>query len=245
MAKMVGLSRNLKLQWLNKVVELASSNLTEQEIKDQLNEYLSFDISSQTNMRKTREILMNIWIYDNGINGKLKNEAISIIRDMPENALVIHWCMMLATYPVFVDTCKLIGRLSEFQDEISMSQIRQKLYDEWGERSTIYHSIDKLISTLKGLNVIYSKHPGKYQIVNHTIHDSRVSAFMLYALMLLDDSGYHTFPDLGNSVYFYPFQYRINKESLFSDKRFSINNFGGEATISLNILNCNTKLHTF
>ena len=55
MAKIVGLSRNLKLQWLNKVVELASSNLTEQEIKDQLNEYLSFEISSPTNLRKTRE----------------------------------------------------------------------------------------------------------------------------------------------------------------------------------------------
>ena len=63
MAKMVGLSRNLKLQWLNKVVELALGELTEQEIKDQLNEYLSFEISSQTNIRKTREILMNIWVY--------------------------------------------------------------------------------------------------------------------------------------------------------------------------------------
>ena len=63
MAKMVGLSRNLKFQWLNKVVELASGELTEQEIKDQLNEYLSFEISSPTNIRKTREILMNIWVY--------------------------------------------------------------------------------------------------------------------------------------------------------------------------------------
>lgn len=65
MAKMVGLSRNLKFQWLNKVVELASGELTEQEIKDQLNEYLSFEISSPTNIRKTREILMNIWVYKN------------------------------------------------------------------------------------------------------------------------------------------------------------------------------------
>ena len=72
MAKIVGLSRNLKLQWLNKVVELASSNLTEQEIKDQLNEYLSFEISSPTNLRKTREILMNIWVYENDISNKLK-----------------------------------------------------------------------------------------------------------------------------------------------------------------------------
>lgn len=36
MAKMVGLSRNLKLSWLNQAVELVSSELTENEIKEKL-----------------------------------------------------------------------------------------------------------------------------------------------------------------------------------------------------------------
>lgn len=235
MAKMVGLSRNLKLQWLNKVVELASSNLTEQEIKDQLNEYLRFEISSPTNLRKTREILMNIWVYENDISNKLREEAVSIVRDMPEYALVAHWCMMMATYPVFVDMCKLIGRLSEFQDEITLSQIKQKLYDEWGERTTLYHSIDKLISTLKELNVLQCEKPGKYHIVRHEISNGRISAFMVYAMMLVDDSGYYSFTDLGNSVYFYPFQYQLEKELLLGDDRFSMNNFGGELSVSVNV----------
>lgn len=234
MAKMVGLSRNLKLQWLNKTVELASGNFTEQEIKEQLNEYLSFEISSPTNTRKTREILMNIWVYENGINDKLRAEAISIIHDMPEYALEIHWCMIMATYPVFVDMCKLIGRLSEFQDEISLRQIKQKLYDEWGERTTLYHSIDKLIATLKELNVIHCDHPGKYQIVKHTVNNGRVSSFMVYAMMLVDDSGYYSFSDLRNSVFFYPFQYHVEKELLLEDKRFLMNNFGGELSVSAN-----------
>lgn len=235
MAKMVGLSRNLKLQWLNKVVELVSSNLTEQEIKDQLNEYLSFEISSPTNLRKTREILMNIWVYENDISNKLREEAVSIVRDMPEYALVAHWCMMMATYPVFVDMCKLIGRLSEFQDEITLSQIKQKLYDEWGERTTLYHSIDKLISTLKELIVLQCEKPGKYHIVKHEVSNGRISAFMMYAMMLVGDSGYYSFTDLGNSVYFYPFQYQLEKELLLGDDRFSMNNFGGELSVSVNV----------
>ena len=49
MAKIVGLSRNLKLQWLNKTAELVLEGLTEKEIKDQLNEYLSFEITSAIN----------------------------------------------------------------------------------------------------------------------------------------------------------------------------------------------------
>lgn len=235
MAKMVGLSRNLKLQWLNKAVELASSDFTEQEIKEQLNEYLSFEISSPTNIRKTREILMNIWVYESEINGKLKEEALSIIHNMPEYALEIHWCMMMATYPVFVDMCKLIGRLSEFQDEITLSQIKQKLYDEWGERTTLYHSIDKLISTLKELSVLKCDKPGKYQIVKHTVRNSRVSAFMVYAMMLVDDSGYYPYVELGNAVYFYPFEYQVEKEIFLTDNRFSMNNFGGELSVSVNI----------
>lgn len=235
MAKMVGLSRNLKFQWLNKVVELASGELTEQEIKDQLNEYLSFEISSPTNIRKTREILMNIWVYKNELNSKLRDEAISIIQDMPEYALVVHWCMMMASYPVFVDMCKLIGRLWEFQDEISLSQIKQKLYDEWGERTTLYHSIDKLISTLKELNVLSSDRPGKYKIVKHAVRNNRVSVFMIYAMMLIGDSGYYSFADLSNAIFFYPFEYQIEKELILGDSRFSTNNFGGELSVSVNV----------
>ena len=177
---------------------------------------------------------MNIWVYENDVNNKLRDEAISIVRDMPGYALVAHWCMMMATYPVFVDMCKLIGRLSEFQDEITLSQLKQKLYDEWGERTTLYHSIDKLISTLKELSVLQCDKPGKYKIVKHFVGNSRVSAFMVYAMMLVDDSGYYPFAELGGTVYFYPFEYQVEKEILLTDNRFSMNNFGGELSVSVN-----------
>ena len=234
MAKMVGLSRNLKMQWLNKTAELVMEGLSEKEIHDQLNEYLSFEISSPTNFRKTREILMYIWVYENEIGSKLKNEAISIIKDLPEYALEVHWCMMMAAYPVFDDMCKLIGKMSEFQDEIALSQIKQKLYDEWGERTTLYHSIDKLISTLKELNVLSSDRPGKYKIVKHAVRNNRVSVFMVYAMMLIGDSGYYSFAELSNAVFFYPFEYQIEKELILGDSRFSMNNFGGELSVSVN-----------
>ena len=48
MAKMVGLSRNLKLPWLNEVVRLYVEGLEDDQIKEQLNEYLSYEIGSPT-----------------------------------------------------------------------------------------------------------------------------------------------------------------------------------------------------
>lgn len=234
MAKMVGLSRNLKIQWLNKTVELYASGLNEAEIKEQLNEYLSFEISSPTNLRKTREILMNIWVYENELAKGIKKDAVELINKDQDNALAMHWCMMLAAYPVFVDLCKLIGKMSEFQDEITLAQIKQKLYDEWGERSTLYHSIDKLVATLKNMDVLVCDKPGKYRINKHRISDQKVVILMVYLLMLIDDSGYYTFLDLNASSYLFPFSYDVKKEAIMEDERFVFNNFGGELTIALN-----------
>ena len=76
MAKMVGLSRGLKSEWLDKTVKLVLAGLSENEIKDELNEYLSFEIKSPTNIRKTREILMNLWVYPNEDMDDIRNDAI-------------------------------------------------------------------------------------------------------------------------------------------------------------------------
>ena len=84
-------------------------------------------------------------------------------------------------------------------------------------------------------SVLQCEKPGKYHIVKHEVRNGRISAFMVYAMMLVDDSGYYSFTDLGNSVYFYPFQYQLEKELLLGDDRFSMNNFGGELSVSVNV----------
>ena len=78
---MVGLSRNLKEPWLNKVAELAIEGLTEEDVKAQLNDYLGYEIESPTNLRKTREILMNVWIYNNDYSENLFEEAKTLYRN--------------------------------------------------------------------------------------------------------------------------------------------------------------------
>lgn len=231
---MIGLSRNIKIQWLNKTVELLFENLTEEEIKEQLNEYLSFEISSPTNLRKTREILLNIWVYENQYSDSIKVQALNLIKNYPEYTLEVHWCMILTTYPVFVDMCKLIGKISEFQDQITLAQLKQKLFDEWGERTTLYHSIDKLISTLKDFGVLVCDKPGKYHIGRHTVNNPKVVDFMLYVVMCIDNSGYYVLSELRSLQYLFPFEYKIEKEHLLNDNRFTLNNFGGELSISLN-----------
>ena len=144
-SKAVGLSRKITLKWLNKAHEFFSEGLTEEEFKTQMNDYLSFEIDSPTVLRKTREILMHVWFYEDDYYLTLiRRDADDLLKRYPEYDIAIHWCMLLSVYPVFADICKLIGRISDFTDIVTLSQLKQKLYDEWGERSTLYHSTDKI-----------------------------------------------------------------------------------------------------
>ena len=233
MAKMVGLSRNLKLPWLNEVVRLYAEGLDDNQIKEKLNEYLSFEIGSPTVLRKTREILMNIWVYENDYTAALRDEALRLFQKDSDYALPVHWCMMLAAYPVFQDMCRLIGKIGEFEETITTKQIKQKLFDEWGERSTLYHSSDKLISTLKALEALDSEKTGVYSIKKHEFSKPEIVYFLLYAMMKIDDAGYYSLLDLENSVYLFPFEYKVSKEAILMDERFTTGTFGGELSVSL------------
>lgn len=95
------------------------------------------------------------------------------------------------------------------------------------------YKIDKLISTLKEFDVLRCEKPGKYHINRMTVNNEQVSAFMAYAVMNIDDSGYYSFQELNDSVYLFPFEYHVEKETIVSDDRFSISTFGGEISISL------------
>lgn len=233
MAKMVGLSRNLKLPWLNEVVRLYTEGLDDVQIKEQLNEYLSFEIGSPTNLRKTREILMNIWVYENEYTVALRDEALRLLQKDSDYAIPVHWIMILSAYPVFQDLCRLIGKIGEFEETFTLKQVKQKLFDEWGERSTLYHSIDKLIATLKAMDVVESKKVGIYSIKTHALSRPEIVNFLLFAMMKIDNAGYYSLINLENSLYLFPFDYKVSKESILMDDRFKTGTFGGELSVSL------------
>jgi hypothetical protein len=154
MAKMVGYACSIRLQWLNKAVQLLSEGLDEEAYKNALNEYLSFEIDSPTRLRKTREILMRIWFYDDESISPVRKEALELINKNSDYAVPVYLCMIYTAYPVFADICKYMGKLFDFQDEITNPMIRQKLYDEWGERGSLEATTRRVTLTLKELGLL-------------------------------------------------------------------------------------------
>ena len=233
MSKLVGMSRNIKMEWLNKAAELYIAGKTEAEIKEDLNEYLSFEIESPTNLRKTREILMNIWARD--IEGA--EEAKEIAKELflsgkNESMLLAHWCLMVLAYPVFYDMCSTIGKMDRKMFDITNKEIRNKMFDLWGERSTLYHSLEKNIETLKDIGVFESLPKNKFDVKKYKIESEDGIVLIAYTLICTKEKLYVSIDELNNSPLFFPFEYDITVAVLENSNMFKIDKFGGELVVS-------------
>lgn len=231
MIRIVGLSRPIRLEWLNKTIELVKEDKTEDEIRDELNRYLSFEIKSPTNLRKSREILMNIWVKVPDELQKIKNLGINLYKDENINKLVIHWCMMLLAYPVFSDTCSLIGKITNVQGTFTTNWLKQNLMDLWGERATLLHSVDKILQTLKYTGSIENVKRGQYKINIYEIFDKQLKILIVMTIMELKSRAYYEIFELSNIPQMFPFKYDISYEILNNSGLFTLNNFGGKIVL--------------
>lgn len=233
MSKIIGMSRNINLEWLNETASLVLLGKTEAEVKETLNEYLSFSIMSPTNLRKTREILMNIWTRKSVEHVKIRDFALEVFNtNKLSNKLVAHWCMILISYSVFGDICSVIGKMGDKQFDITTAQVKNRMFDVWGERTTLFHSIDKNIKTLKDLGSLSTIKTGVYEINKIDIKDEKAIVLIIATLLTIKDKLYLKIEELENSYEFFPFNYNVNLEELQMSELFSFDKFGGELVIS-------------
>jgi len=230
---MVGYGCSLKLAWLNHAVHLLSEDLSESEYKGRLNEYLAFEIDGETRLRKTREILMNIWYYDSKEISPVRQEALKLLADHPDDVAAIHLSLIYLTYPVVADVCKYMGRMFEFQDDITNTMLRQKLYDEWGERGTLQSICRRVTLTLKELDILTALSRTRYVLKKHHIAHQNVVNYLLAIAMRIDGGSYYSFTRLTEFNVLFPFEYAVSKEQLMLDNRFTLNNYDWQLSVAL------------
>ena len=232
MAKMVGLSRAIKIEWLNKTVDLVNEGMAPENIKEALNDYIEFEIKSPDNIRKAREILMNIWVYpfeDDKAN-RIREQALEAIRNGNEDKLAMHWCMLLLRYPVFVDVTGVIGKISSMQDSFSLAWLKDKMFEEWGERTTLFHSIDKIMQTLRQIGGVDSR-SGVYTVRHYEINDAATKMIIIKTILALKMKAYYEPSELANVPQMFPFSFTVDSELIFGNQEFEIGNFGGSPVV--------------
>ncbi len=232
MAKTVGFLCPLKIGWLNKVVNLVVEGMSPESIKSALNDYISFELKSPDNIRKTREMLMNLWVYpfaDEKAN-QIRDWAISAIKDGLEDRTVLHWCMLLIYYPVFSDVAGAIGKVLSLQDSFSMAWLKGKMAEQWGERSTLLRSVEMIMQTMRQLHVVVSER-GIYTANSIEITAKEEVKILVKTVLALRMQAYYEPSELTKVPQMFPFEYTVDSELIFGNQDFEIGGFGGSSVV--------------
>ena len=233
MAKTVGFACSIKLTWMKKAFEMLDEGLDEATYKQELNDYLSFEIEGPTRLRKTREILMNIWYYDSAGINQQRAEGCAIIKRHMESFVPVSLCLLYSAYPVVADICRFMGRLFETHDEVTNVMLKQKLYDAWGERGTLESTARRVTLTLKEMGILKEATRTRYALNKIEIINNEAISYMLAVAMKIDKGSYYSFTELNGFDVLFPFDYNTSKEYILTDKHFLVTHFSGEMTISL------------
>jgi hypothetical protein len=232
MDKIVGLSRALKPEWLDKTVELLIQGKDEKTLKDNLNGYLSFEIKSPTNLRKTREILLRIWVRSKDLYPDIHKLALDAYQSGRSNKLALNWAMILLSYSVFSDVACRIGKIGMVQDTFTTSWLKEKLTETWGDRTTLFHSCDKILQTLKAIGAIRNKKIGVYEIKKYEVNDENTVSVLLLCLLALNRQAYYDVSEICNNPLFFPFEFTVTLDWLHRSPLFALSNFGGKMVLS-------------
>lgn len=186
MAERIGLSKNIKLDWMNLAADQHLQGKNQTEAMPVIDGLIHESITCQANLRTIRAVLLNMWFKN---EDWYLDKASKAIMGLPSNERIpIHWALLLKRYPVFYDLCTVIGGLFEYREEITLGQIRNRIFEKWGARDTLQGCLSKNMQMFRELKALEAIKPaGTYK--RNTMVISDVNIMQLLCASLIDASG--------------------------------------------------------
>jgi len=231
----IGFDRVVKLNWLNKTAEIYSQEKDFKNVKLALDYYLKDDVGGD-NRRKTINILVRTWVNVDPNHTAIRDKALEFLKTADTNErIAIHWSMLLLAYPIFANLTATAGKLLNLQDEFSLSMVRRRIYELWGERSTLQYAIDKMVRSLIDWGVIEGgEKPGEYRRIEPLeIRNIEVKLLMLEAYIIASGKPHLQFVEVNKLDEMFPFKLDIGLDDFHKVNKFKLNKMGGEVVIGL------------
>ena len=150
----IGFSQPIELAWLEAAARFLGDTLNVEEVRSELDELLSHKIAvNSTSKRSSRNkrvtILMSTWVTPKRELVGFRDHALSVLRlTSGRERTLVHYAMLIATYPFFALVANHVGRLLRLQDQCSMDQLKRRCREELGQRDTVSFAVTRVIRTL-------------------------------------------------------------------------------------------------
>ncbi len=131
--------------------------------------------------------IMKCWVSPEMALRPFRDAALSYARmgDRPDR-VVLHWAVTIAVYPFWHRVATVVGRLLNLQEAVSQSQIRQRCYEAFGERTTIERSARRVVRSFVDWGLLGdSETKGMYRrCVPMVIGNPHLAALLMESVLL-------------------------------------------------------------
>lgn len=191
---LIGIKQIIRLEWLKKTVNLLLAGFEAKAIRNELHEFLQNDQlyntleSKRSSQTRTFAVnnLMKIWVTPDPALIPFRNASLDYIRQNPNMDFAVHWGMLCAAYPFWHNIALYTGRLLSLHNQITSTQITNRIKEKYGDRTTVIRNTGYVISAFTAWGVLNScKMVGYYESVpKKIIKDENLAILMLESVLL-------------------------------------------------------------
>lgn len=211
----IGIKQAIRFEWMQKAANLLLAGLDVKNIRHELHEFLSGrkgNGSEGERSEQTRTFvvnnLMKIWGSPDPDLIPFRDTSLGFLRENPSMALAVHWGMISAVYPFWFNVARQTGRLLALQDQVTQTQIINRLKEQYGDRQTVSRYARFVIRSFVAWGALRdSEAPGCYEKATPmSITEPNLTILMFEAALLATPEAKGTLGLLLNSPAFFPFQ---------------------------------------
>jgi len=244
MSKSIGLSRTVRLDWLDATATLCMENRPPAEIRQQLDKLVEPAQPGPVERARIVDTLIRIWVKADPV---LKANATELYPHLSsrEDRLWLHYGMILAQYPFFRLCAATLGQIARTEDTVNRKMIKDRVAAEMGNLGSIERAIERLFKTWVDWGILTpARNNLTFKIHTRSIPASTVELekWLLSCALSAHPADAIPFADLVHLPELFPFRFSIAVDDLKRDNRFEVQRQGGGLEMIKLIEECDANL---
>jgi len=220
----IGFDRKIEISWLDTTANLVAEKLSIEEITNRLDSLLLSVGLKGAALTKTRTVLLGVWVKVPEKLTLYRDAGIKLFYNQEgEKRLAIHWGMSIASYPFFGYVVNQIGRLHRLQEGATLSEIRRRVVEKYGDTERVHRSVRHVTQTLRIWNIFQSEDKGYYKANKPIIlNESHLQAWLIESIFYSNSSAKIHFNHIIENNIFFPFELHLNIHEISKNPRLEI-----------------------
>ena len=229
MPRTLGFDWKVQLPWLDETAAHVARGAGSKELRIQLDQYLQrqTDVSlSPTARSKAITVLSHLWCDVPDHTRGFRDRSLELLHDVPpDDRVVVHWSMAVATYPFFTDVVVATGTLLSLQGVAELPSVRRRVSEEWGDRSTVGRSTGVVIGTVRDWGLLNAVGKGRAEAAATKGVGPELSAWLIEAFLESGRVGSLSVNDAVRHPAFFPFRLSLDNNHLRSAATLTVERY--------------------